>query len=370
MKVIAKGVVWENPKPYLCSRQAMHPTLVSLGGDEYFCAFDIGQAPESLDYRTYKARSVDDGGSWDFEGRLVPGETERPSTHSIRVSRFGEELIGFGHRAWRDNPNEGVLSRENLGYVPMDLVLVRSGDGGRTFSTMEVIEPPLVGPGFEVCHSVVELAGGRWLAPTSTWRGWDGDLPNGEKGLVLISDDQGIGWPTFGVTFDGSAEAVIHWEQSAVALADDRVLVVSWVYHPESGAHLPNRYTISRDQGESFASARELGLVGQTCKACALEDGRLLFVYRRVDCPGLWAQLAELKGDSVALAEELPLWGTSLIGSGMTGTGNRSDELSGLHFGFPQMVQKDDGSILLVFWGHEDEVSKIHWMRIELDLNR
>ena len=228
-------------------------------------------------------------------------------------------------------------------------------------------EPPLVGPGFEVCHSVVELPGGRWLAPTATWRGWDGELPNGEKSLVLISDDQGAGWPAFGVTFDGSAEAVIHWEQSVVVVADDRILAVSWVYHPESGAHLPNRYTISRDHGENFAPARELGLAGQTCKACALADGRLLFVYRRVDRPGLWAQLAELEGDRVALAEELPLWGTGLVGSGMTGTGNRSDELSGLRFGFPQMVQKDDGSILLVFWGHEDEVSKIHWMRIDVE---
>ena len=51
----------------------------------------------------------------------------------------------------------------------------------------------------------------------------------------------------------------------------------------------------------------------------------------------------------------------------MAGEANRSDELSGLKFGFPQFVQFDNGRVLLVFWGFEDWGSKIFWLRLGIE---
>ena len=45
----------------------------------------------------------------------------------------------------------------------MDLVVTRSTDG-RTWSPFEVVTPPLVGPAFEVCHRIVALPDGEWVA--------------------------------------------------------------------------------------------------------------------------------------------------------------------------------------------------------------
>ena len=39
----------------------------------------------------------------------------------------------------------------------------------------------MAGPSFELCAPVTLLGDGRWLLPTSTWRGWDGALPNGHR---------------------------------------------------------------------------------------------------------------------------------------------------------------------------------------------
>lgn len=355
MRVLRSGIVWENPKPYLVTRHAMHPTPVNLGGGQILCAHDIGQAPESMDYETWVSRSMDGGCSWLLESKINGERTERPTTSFVRIARTAGGLVGLGARLYRDNPDEGLLNRRNLGYVPMDVILVRSADGGRTWSLPETVMTPLEGPAFEISHAVLELPDRTWLAPMATWRGWDGRLPNGEKALVLISRDRGRTFADYGVTFDGTAEGLIHWEQSVVSLGGNDVFSVAWVYHPESGSHRPNRYTVSHDGGRTFAPAREVGIQGQTCKVARLRDGRLLLAYRRVDKPGLWAQLATLRSDDTLVqGEALPLWGAGMASSGMEGAGNRSDELSALKFGFPQMVQMEDDTVLLVFWAFED----------------
>src|SRR5262249_57105609 len=97
--------------------------------------------------------------------RFSHGVSARRSTHSVRLGRVRDgTIIGFGGRFYRDDPEEGLTNRANLGYVPMDLILLRSRDGV-TWDDSVTIEPPLVGPGFEVCHRVIELADGSWLAP-------------------------------------------------------------------------------------------------------------------------------------------------------------------------------------------------------------
>lgn len=362
------GIVYENPKPYLYARHAFHPTLVDLDHGQFLCAFDLGEAVEGLDYHTCRSRSGDGGATWRFEGPILamPPCPSRPTTHSIRLSRTPSGLVGAGALMYREDQEEGIVNRENMGYAPMDLITVRSEDGGVSWSKPEIVRPPLIGPAFEVCHGIIELPGGRWLWPTSTWRGWNGDLPNGQKALVLISDNHGKSWPEYGVSFDGDADGVILWEQSVISLGGNDVLAVVWVYHPGSGANRPNRYAISHDGGKTFGRARESGLDGQTCKALRLRDGRILCAYRRNDKPGLWANLSRLNGEKWENLSELPLWGTLLSNSGMTGERESAEELSALKFGFPQMLQSADGDVLLVFWCFEDWSSKIRWMRLRV----
>ena len=366
MKTLASGIVYVNPKPYLRSQHAFHPTISDLGEGELLCSYDLGEAIEAMNYQTYRSRSVDGGETWQFEGPIVTVSSERRCVYSIRTNNLSTGLVGIGQRCWRDDPEEGVLNRDNLGYAPMDTIMVRSDDKGKTWSEPLAFESPLEGPAFETCHNVVELPGGRWLWPTSTWRGWDGALPNGEKGVVFISEDQGATWPEYGVTFSGDAEGIIHWEQSTIALGGYDVLSIAWVYHPASGQHRPNHYAISHDAGNTWSPARKMGLDGQTCKALRLRDGRILFAYRRNDKPGLWANLSELDGEELRHLDEKPLWGAAISNSGMVGDGNNSDELSSLKFGFPQMIELDENVAYLVFWCFEDWCTRIRWMRIDV----
>ncbi len=358
------GIVYKNPKPYLAAVHAWHPSLVVLPGGELVATFDLAQAVESFDYHTCLARSADGGQTWSTPVPIFRDTLPGRATHSIRTGAVADgTLVGFGARFHRDNPEEGLVNRENLGYVPMDLFLLRSGDAGRTWQGPQFIAPPLVGPAFEMCHRIVELADGRWLAPTSTWKGWHGEAPHGMQAIALVSHDRGQTWPEWLSVIDQTARGAISWEQGLAQLADGRLVAVVWSFDEAGGRSLPNRYAVSHD-GQHFCAPRDNGLQGETAKLLTLADGRLLCLYRRLDKPGLWANLVRFDGNDWINLEEAPLWqGTA---SGMSGERSSGDELSSLKFGYPSMVQLPDGNVFAVFWCVEDCLHIIRWLRIAI----
>ena len=109
IELVDSDIVYRNPKPYLRSIQARHPSLARFDDGELLIAFDLGQADESLDYRTYRARSLDGGRSWQLEGALFANLGDRPTSYSVRISRAGGEVLAFG-----DASLHGSLAGTNL----------------------------------------------------------------------------------------------------------------------------------------------------------------------------------------------------------------------------------------------------------------
>ncbi len=357
------GLVYRNPRPHLRAVHAWHPSLVRLDDGSLLAGFDLGQGVESLDYRTHVCRSPDEGRTWEAPRPLFHDPVARRSTHSVRLGRVGDgTIVAIGGRYNRDDPEEGLTNRVNLGYVPMDLILLRSRDGTHWDGPV-TITPPLVGPAFEVCHRVLELADGRWLAPTSTWKGWAGDAPGGMKAIALVSHDQGRTWPEYLTVIDQYDRGVVSWEQGLTQLADGRLLAVVWSFDERAGRSLPNRYAVSAD-GRSFSPPRANGLLGETAKLLTLADGRVLCLYRRLDQPGLWANLVRIDGDEWVNLAEAPVWRGPA--SGMRGERASGDELSALKFGFPSMVQLPGGHVLAVFWCLEECIHNIRWVRLRV----
>ena len=355
------GLVYRNPKPYLRAVHAWYPSVVRLGGDTLLASLDLGQATESLDFRTCLSCSSDGGRTWTPPRRLFDDPVQ-PTSHSVRLGRVADgTLVAMGARRYHVDPDQGVLNRANLGYTKMDLVVLSSTDNGRSWNGPNAIDPPLVGPAFETCHSVIELADGRWLYPTATWRGWDGRAPNGMKAVALVSRDRGRTWGEHLDVMDGSAEGIIYWEQSLVQLPDGRLMAVCWAFHEPSGTSLPNRFAVSED-GRTFGAPQPTGLAGETAKLLVLGGNRVLCLYRRTDQPGLWAALAEVESDRWDLLEQVPL--RQGAASGMTGARASSDELSNLKFGYPSMVRMSDQEVLALFWCCEDCIHNVRWLRL------
>jgi hypothetical protein len=262
------------------------------------------------------------------------------------------------------NPEVGIINPGTFGFVPTDLFLVRSFDGGRSWIAPEKVEPPLIGSSWELCHHIVELKDGRWLAPTSTWRGWNGENPSGDQAVSFISDDHGKSWPSFGRVFDGRETGLGHFEQSVLQLQDGRVLAISWVYDPKTGSSLPTEYSISMDRGQTFSEPTHTGFEAQTCKVTQLRDGRLVCAYRRNDRPGLWATLVRLEGDRWANLGEASL--SQGAESSMSGKGNSAEELSSLKFGYPSLRQLASGKSSCCFGVRRSALPAIRWIRFQI----
>ncbi len=346
---------------------AWHPRLVSAKDGRIIATFDLGEAVESLDYRTFISRSDDGGQSWTgpvrlFDDDLLP-RSDRRSTHVARPSRLNHgDLVAVIGRYFRDDPNEGIINRANLGLVDMELFVARSRDDGRTWQAPTRIEPPVVGPGFEVAHPILELSDGRWLAPLATWRGWDSRPPFHDRAVAFVSSDQGRTWPEHLDVMDASAEDIIYFEQGLAELSDGRVLAVAWALDGSKGTTRSIDWAVSG--GGPFTHPKRTSLIGETAKLSALPDGTALCVYRGIDPQGLCACVLRVEGDDLQATEPAVLWQgerTQMVGAASAG-----EELGNLKLGSPHMIALDQDRVLVAFWCYTEGVFHIRWVRARI----
>ena len=363
--MIETGLIYRNPKPHLYSRQASFPSLALLPGGELLAAFGIGSGFESTDNHAEYARSADGGRTWQLAGPIFVEQTAHPTSSNVRISLVpGGELVAFGARWDRSRVDEGLTNEATLGFVETELLMLRSADEGHTWQGPFTIQPPLVGPAFEICSPIVPLRDGRWLAPTATWKGWNGENPSGLKAIALVSHDCGRTWPEYLDVMDGRHENVIYWEQKIVELDDGRLLAVCWTHDLAAGADRPVHYAIS-DDGLAFGPPRSTGLHGQTTTPIYLGGGRLLCVCRRTDQRGLWATYARLDGDAWVNEADVPLWGHDRAGgSSIVGGQNLSRGFANLKFGLPAGLVLPDGEVFVAFWCVEECLYVIRWFRL------
>lgn len=362
IELVDSGLVYRNPRPHVRSRQAAFPALAALPGGSVACAFALASAFEADDMHTVLARSVDGGRQWSAPELLHRSPADPPSSSNARIAALADgTLLANGARWDRQRVDEGLVNPETLGFVETELFLLRSTDGHH-WSGPEPVAPPLVGPSFELCSPLVPLADGRLLWPTSTWRGWDGTAPHGMQAIALVSEDGGSSWPRWLPVMDGTARGVVFWELKIVPFRAG-LLAVAWAHDLAAGRDLPVHLALSAD-GRAFGPPQATGLAGQTTTPLALDDERLLLVYRRTDRPGLWALLVTVTPDGVLRHEaELALWSGAVTGAAGAGTAR---EMSALRFGLPSLLRLADGDVLCTFWCVEECVAVVRWLRLQL----
>ena len=364
------GILFKNDKPHVKSIHAYFPSVAVLPDDSLLAMYMLGEAFEAVNLQVYLSRSFDQGQTWESLGPLdttVPGRIT--STFGrLSVTNKGELLANLIRFDRTDYPHAGLCNPETLGMVPSELLLMRSTDLGQTWSDPEAVQPSINGPEFEMCSPITELSDGRWLWTTSTWRSWNGDLPNGNRLIALVSTDEGKTWSDYLDVMHSPDNRIIFWESKIIEYPDGRLLAVSWCYDEVNKVDLPNHYAYSDDGGATWSTPASTQLTGQTLTPCLLEDGSLLNIYRRMDQPGLWACLSHLddQGRWVNFDQQ-PLWGHNLL-EGSTRTGeDMSENFASLKFGAPHISRLPDGDLLVTFWCYEECVSVIRWFRFDVN---
>lgn len=362
--IVDTGLVYENPRVAGDRIHVQQPSLIMLTAKEFVATFILDHIDKEFSGRVVVSRSMDAGNTWDIEGNVIDGPPPS-TTHSMPASMLSDgSLIGVVQMNYFDENHPSSVNVETYGRVPGKLYIVRSYDGGHHWTKPSLLEPPLAGPGWEVCHHVLELANGRLLIPTATWRGWDGESPSGEQTVAFISDDGGRTWPRHSIIFDGRDTLLTHWEKSVIQLSDGGILAVAWVYDTSTNQTFPSVYTTSNNNGESFSRPIKIGFLAQTCKIIQIRDGRILAIYRRHDQPGLWATVARINGGHWTNLSSSLVWQGAE--SGMSGERSGAEELQDLKFGYPNSAQLPNGDILVLFWCQEEGATNIRWTRLRI----
>ncbi|NUM53856.1 MAG: exo-alpha-sialidase [Candidatus Hydrogenedentes bacterium] len=367
VRIEATGYVYRNPAPNVFARQAYFPSIVQLPGGALLASFDMGSAMENRDVRTYTSRSDDGASSWSPPALIYdPTDLKYPASTLGRISKLSSgSLVAVVLVCDRSRVSEGLANVQTEGYVETRFATLTSDDNGRSWTQPRWVTPPMDWNAFEICSPIVETRPGRWLLPTSVWRRWNGDCAPGMKAVAFVSDDAGATWLHCAEVFDLWDNTITAWEQKHTQLSDGRWLVVCWAYDYAQSKSAPNRYTFSLDQGRTFGPAHVAPIAGETCTPFALTDNHVLFVYRRVDERGLWAQLARFEDERWIPLTDEPLWGAGREAYTQN-SANKMEEMSTLQFGYPQCVRLGDGSVLVVFWCVERCVACIRWLRLRV----
>jgi hypothetical protein len=279
--------------------------------------------------------------------------------------RDGTLVIG-AFRADRSDPEQPMFNERTGGLLKIEPILMRSNDGGRTWS---VPEPVILPDGIVATPttSIIELGDGRWFWPFDQWKEFDDERPYRPRTLGFFSDDQGRSWGGMVVYADGAADGKGFWHGKPIVLEDGRLLTVYWAADMGSGANLPNHICVSDATARTWSNPLPSNLPGQTNAVVDLGGGRLAIVYtlRESEQPGIMAAVSEDGGWTWDLDNQVRLWdatGRDRLGVESLDAYPRSHDT--IAFGAPVALRTLEGDIYAAWWCMEAALVHVRWARL------
>ena len=360
MRRLSAFSLYANPAPLLVSRQGLFPGIVRLEDGRLLMLFSIGQAFDAADMRGFMSFSSDDGATWSEPVRLNAEETVPPEQQSFKPIELADgRLLATGYVFERPDPLQPIVDPVTLALPRLMPKLSVSTDRGATWSAPEPIrlldEPPL-----ELSGPAVQLPGGRILAVASPFH----LRVTGHSGWTLASDDAGESWFKLSEFFRAPGGDIHAWESRLVAWGEGRVAALWWAYDHTLGVNLNNHIAFSSDGGETFGSAVDTGVPGQSSNLIHLEGETLLTIHaQREKDAGLVVRRVDVRGDRFDIREELELFADPAMGST---TADMKRQFGDLKFGQPSLLRLNETELLAYCWACEQHQYIIKGFRLSL----
>ncbi len=340
-------------------RDSAFPQAVQLPDGDILCSFSVGGGPNATGGTDW-ARSTDGGATWRLEGTILPPTSDPPTTNFLKLSRSadGKTIFAYGSRDYPQSGDDKFGTRRN------EPVICRSTDGGRTWTTPQVVPMPTNCP-LEISHGTLPLASGRLLAPAATLPAQD---RLGEQLLVAISDDAGQTWPRHAVVFEDPHGDLGYFEQKLAETAPDQVMAVCWTVTLGDVADRADSFALSSDGGATWEPAYSTGIQGQTMTPIPLGNDRLLVLYnRRYGDQGIMMILVTFTDQDWTIHAEDLLYDAQARRKRPQGRQSGTDELETFQFGFPTAIRLHDGTHLVTHWCYEAGTCGVRWTKLRVN---
>jgi len=368
IKKTDENIIWTNPKPILRSRHSCFPFACELDDKTILASHVIGEAFESVDGTTRLSISLDKGRTWELKPVFYDkSDYPVPTTDSMKPTNIGNgNLLLFGYEFFRDNPEYTLGNPETGGLLDSRLILLRSSDAGKNWSSAEEISC-IWGRHVEASAPLLVLKNKDWVTPITEFSKWDGSHSVPLCSRLLRSNDQGRTWQDDTVIMQ-MGDNITMFEQRICQLEKSgNIVVIAWNEDLATGERFNNHYAISKDNGKTFEGPFDTGVRAQSSSVCAIGGDRLLALHskrRDTDAPGVYACIVNLeKGEWDIETEEL-IWKPSFS---MTKDTGMADIFAYCKFGQPGAIRLSDGTILTTHWIIECGQGKTIAMKLEIE---
>ncbi|HOM98976.1 MAG TPA: sialidase family protein [Acidobacteriota bacterium] len=367
IEVLESGVIFENPLPQLRSRQAFFPSLVRLEDGTLLASYALGEAFESIDQTTHLSSSSDLGRTWTTLGPVhdkdrLPGLT----SDVLKVTSLGgNRLVAFGYRFCRRSADLPLGNPETGGLQDSEMILLRSFDGGRSWSNPEVIPRSFPDP-VEASAPITVLSNGDWVSPIANFFNWEGNIHDSLHGRLIRSTDEGRTWEDTTITMRFSDPALTVWEQRLCEMEGGKVVVIAWNEDLKRNRLLPNHFALSLNHGRDFATPQSTGIYGQASSVQALGDDLLLALHclrRDTERPGIYGCIVDLRKGQWDIVEQSVIWEPHVP---IQPDKHFAQSFSYLKFGQPSAITLPDGTLMMVHWAIVDGQGKILYHRLRI----
>lgn len=223
--------------------------------------------------------------------------------------------------AWRSVPAESLAPWARAGGRTLAHL---SQDGGVSFRSTAQIDTGGFSGGYGM-RGGVELPDGTILLPLN-------DVPHWEQIFGVTSRDGGRTWSAPALIASEPGHA---FEEPATALTPKGRLVM--VLRDNSGARRMHQVE-SFDLGQTWTKPKALPVAGYPADLLVLKDGRLLMTYGwRFPGFGVRAVVSDDDGETWDIDHTIII----------------RDDLPNKNLGYPATVQRQDGSLLTVYYGED-----------------
>ena len=175
LKIISDGVLFRNPRAGHRVVNSYLPSVLALSESEWVGVHRRGTAFYSHDGVLAVLRSTDEGATWKEEGLVWdPREDGASRAYSAPfLSQMRDGALVLSAMRWDcSDPDRLMVNPETGAFLPVETILFRSQDNGRSWSAPQVIEMPggiiayLSGP-------VIEMPGGGWFLAFDLGKAYD-----------------------------------------------------------------------------------------------------------------------------------------------------------------------------------------------------
>ena len=368
----AEGILYRNPRPGHKAECAFQPNVVVLSQKELLCFYRIGQAFYSLDGRLAQLRSSDGGLSWEQDGLVWdPVNDNAPfnyaAPHGTRL-KDGTLLIN-AFRYDGSDPNRPFFDPETGGREPIENVLFKSVDNGRTWSKPEVMD--LHGEGLaDTPSQIIELNNGRLFIACETWKNRQDSSPLHIKGYGVFSDDGGATWKGR-VEFPSASDNRRMYSHSRYSrMLDGRIIALQWTQEVGTAKDFNAYLVVSYQTAQEWSQSKPTNLPAQTSWVADLGNSLVAATYTRREGmkPGMLVVLSHDEGHTWDLDNQVMVW--DAVGQEFLGVEHKPSypaSHDNIAFGKPNTARLLDGSIISSWWCTQACVTHSRYAKLHVE---